>query len=167
MIARAKASTNDPAIEYRIGDIDSLELPEESFDLIFSSLTFHYVEDFARLIRMIGAALVPKGALVFTIGHPIFMAPARPRWTLDEDGNHTWPLNRYSVEGERRTDWITKGVVKFHRTLGTTLNTLIGSGNELCRVEEFAPTPEQVVDRPDLAEEVERPMILLISAKKR
>ena len=30
-----------------------------------------------------------------------------------------------SHQGERRTDWFAKGVLKHHRTLATTLNTLI------------------------------------------
>ena len=71
---------------------------------------------------MIHDALVPGGHLVFTIEHPIFMAAAHPRWTADEDGRKTWPVNGYSVEGERRTDWFARGVLKHHRTLGTTLN---------------------------------------------
>src|SRR5260221_3844907 len=33
MIARAKADTSDPAIEYRIADLEVLELPQASFDL--------------------------------------------------------------------------------------------------------------------------------------
>ena len=71
-----------------------------------------------------------------------------------------------AVEGERRTDWFAKGVLKHHRTLGTTLNTLIGAGFELRRVEEFAPTREQIEQLPELAEELERPMMLLVAARK-
>ncbi len=166
MIARAKADTSDQAIEYRIADLDTLELPEAAFDLVYSALTFHYVEDFQRLARMIHKALVPGGDLVFTIEHPIFMAAAHPHWTVDEDGRKTWPVNGYSVEGERRTDWFARGVLKYHRTLSTTLNALIDAGFELRRVEEFAPTPEQIEKFPELAEELERPMMLLVSARK-
>jgi SAM-dependent methyltransferase len=166
MIARAKADTSDPAIEYRIADLGTLELPEAAFDLVYSALTFHYVEDFRRLTRMIQKALVPGGDLVFTAEHPIFMAAAHPHWITDEDGRKTWPVNGYSLEGERRTDWFAKGVLKYHRTLGTTLNTLIDAGFELRRVEEFAPTREQIEQLPELAEELERPMMLLVSARK-
>jgi SAM-dependent methyltransferase len=166
MIARAVADTSDGGIEYRIADLETLELPPTSFDLVYSALTFHYVEDFARLARMVHKALVRGGDLIFTIEHPIFMAAAHPHWIADEDGRKTWPVNGYSVEGERRTDWYAKGVLKYHRTLGTTLNTLIGAGFELRRVEEFAPTSEQVEQLPELAEELERPMMLLISARK-
>ncbi|MGL9622886.1 class I SAM-dependent methyltransferase [Bradyrhizobium sp. U531] len=167
MIARAKADTAEPAIEYRIADLETLELPAAAFDLVYSALTFHYVEDFRGLTRMIHKALVPGGDLVFTAEHPIFMAAAHPHWITDEDGRKTWPLNGYSLEGERRTDWFAKGVLKYHRTLSTTLNTLIDAGFELRRVEEFAPTREQIEQLPELAEELERPMMLLVSARKR
>jgi hypothetical protein len=50
--------------------------------------------------------------------------------------------------------------------LGTTLNTLIDEGFNLSHVEEFAPTREQVKQSPELAEELERPMMLLVSARK-
>ncbi len=163
MIARAKADTS---IEYRIADLETLELPEAAFDLVYSSLTFHYVENFPRLTRMIHNALVPRGDLVFTAEHPIFMAATHPNWITDQDGRKTWPVDGYSVEGERRTDWFAKGVLKYHRTLSTTLNTLIEAGFELGRVEEFAPTREQIEQLPELAEELDRPMMLLISARK-
>ncbi|MBZ6076371.1 class I SAM-dependent methyltransferase [Microvirga puerhi] len=166
MISRAKADTSDPAIDYRTADLETLELPEAAFDLVYSALTFHYVEDFQRLTRMIHKALVLGGALVFTIEHPIFMAAAHPHWIADVDGRKTWPVNGYSIEGERRTDWFAKGVLKYHRTLGTTLNTLIDAGFGLRRIEEFAPTREQIEHSPELAEELERPMMLLVSVQK-
>lgn len=164
MIARAKADTADDAITYRIADLDTLELPEAAFDLAYSALTFHYVQDFGRLVRAIRRMLVPGGHLVFTIEHPIFMAAAHPHWIRDEDGRKTWPVNRYSLEGERRTDWFVKGVLKYHRTIGTTLNALIDADFQIRRVKEFAPTDDQIQQRLELAEELERPMMLLVSA---
>lgn len=108
MIERARADTADTAIEYRIADLDTLDLPEAAFDLAYSALTFHYVQDFGRLVHVIRKTLVPDGHFVFTIEHPIFMAAAHPHWISDEEGRKTWPVNRYSVEGERRTDWFAK-----------------------------------------------------------
>ena len=166
MIARATAQTADAAITYHRADLETLELPKAGFDLIYSALTFHYVEDFDRLARMIGDALVAGGDLVFTIEHPIFMAAQHPHWIVDQDGRKSWPVNGYSVEGERRTDWFTKGVVKYHRTLATTLNTLIKTGFQIRQINEFAPTAEQISALPDLAEELERPMMLLLSLRK-
>ncbi len=166
MIARARADTADPAVEYRIADLESLELPEGAFDLAYSALAFHYVQDFERLMRVIHKALAANGNLVFTIEHPVFMAATHPHWIVDDVGRKSWPVNGYSIEGERRTDWFAKGVLKYHRTLGTTLNALIDAGFQLHRVEEFAPTREQIGEMPALAEELERPMMLLVSARK-
>ncbi len=166
MIARAEADTDDPGIEYRTADIETLELPAQAFDLAYSALTFHYIADFARLVSMLHGALVPGGDLVFTIEHPIYMAAAHPHWIADEDGRKTWPVNGYSREGERRTDWFAKGVLKYHRTIGTTINTLIEAGFRVAKVEEFAPTAQQIAQIPALAEELERPMMLLIAAQR-
>jgi SAM-dependent methyltransferase len=166
MISRAKADTSDPEIEYRIADLETLELSKAAFDLAYSALAFHYIMDFNRLVRMVHQALVPGGHIVFTIEHPIFMAAVHPHWITDEDGRKTWPVNRYSVEGERQTDWFTKGVIKYHRTTSTTLNTLIHAGFRILGVEEFAPSPEQIAQTPELAEELERPMMLLVSARR-
>lgn len=91
------------------------------------------------------------------------MVAAHPHWIADEDGRKTWPVNGYSIEGERRTDWFAKGILKYHRTIGTTLNTLIGAGFQIRHVEEFSLTSEQIARALELAEEVERPMLLLIS----
>lgn len=159
-----KADTADAGISYCIADLDSLELPAGSFDLAYSALTFHYVQDFSRLTRVIRKALIAGGHLIFTIEHPIFMAAANPHWISDEEDRKTWPVNGYSLEGERRTDWFAKSVLKYHRTLGTTLNTLIDGGFQIIRVKEFAPTSEQIQQMPQLAEELERPMMLLVSA---
>jgi len=164
MIARARADTADAAIEYRIADLDTLELPAGAFDLAYSSLAFHYVQDFGRLARMVHQALARGGRLVFTIEHPVFMAAAHPRWISDGYGRQTWPVDQYAIEGARRTDWYAKGVLKFHRTLGTTLNILIDAGFQICRVEEFAPSAEQIQRMPQLKEELERPMMLMVSA---
>ncbi|TXL72672.1 class I SAM-dependent methyltransferase [Vineibacter terrae] len=166
MIARARADTDDAAITYRIADLERLELPAASFDLAYSSLVFHYLEDFGRLARTVHRALVPGAPFVFTIEHPIYMAPTRPGWAIDASGRKTWPVDRYAVEGPRTTDWLAEGVVKQHRRLGTTLNTLIGSGFAIRHVEEWAPTDDQVRQTPALAEEMERPMILIVSAQR-
>ncbi len=166
MIGRAKAMTSDPAIEYRIADLDVLELPQAAFDFAYGSLAFHYVADFGRLMRTVYRSLTPVARLVFTIEHPVFMAAARPRWGKDEDGRDTWPVNRYAIEGERSSTWFTDGVLKYHRTMATTLNTLIATGFTIREVGEFAPSADQIKANPDLAKELERPMMLHISVQR-
>lgn len=164
MLAVARGAAADPAISYERADLETLSLTEGVFDLAYSSLAFHYVEDAARLYAQIRRGLVPGGCLVFSTEHPIYMAPTHPGW-LTQDGVKTWPVDGYLLEGPRTTDWLGARVIKHHRTIGTTLNLLIAAGFTIDHVEEFCPTPEQIAARPELADEVQRPMFLIIRAR--
>lgn len=166
MLARAKAATLDAAITYERADMERLDLPEANFDLAYSSLALHYIEDVAELLANVYRALVPGGHLVFSTEHPVYTAPTNPGWLIDAQGRKTWPVDRYLVEGLRTTDWLAKGVVKYHRTIGTTLNHLIRSGFTITHVEEFCPTDDQIAAKPELEEERERPMFLLFAARR-
>jgi len=164
MLAGARSATSDAAIAYQQADLATLELEKGRFDLAYSSLALHYIEDVARLMGVVHAALVPGGHFVFSTEHPIFMAPRKPEWQVDAEGRHSWPVDSYLAEGPRSTEWFTPGVVKYHRTLGTTINHLIGAGFTIRHVEEFGPTAEQIAAQPELAKERERPMFLLAAA---
>ncbi len=166
MLARARRDTEDPAIAYRRADLDTLDLAPGAFDLVYSSLAFHYVGDFPKLVAAIHHSLVPGGALVFSIEHPIYMAAGKIDWIDGPGGRKTWPVYDYGIEGERRTDWFADGVLKFHRTLATTLNTLIAAGFTIAKIDEYAPTPDEAAADPSLREELDRPGLLLVSARR-
>ncbi|MBU6497875.1 MAG: class I SAM-dependent methyltransferase [Rhodospirillales bacterium] len=166
MLARAREMTDDPAITYARADLESAGLAAASFDLVYSSLTLHYIADLAGLIAAIHRALAPGGRLVFSVEHPIFTAPSAPGWVADAAGRRTWPVDGYLVEGPRRTDWITRGVIKQHRTIGTYLTLLLRAGFTLDHVEEWGPTEAQIAERPALADERMRPPFLLVAAHR-
>jgi 2-polyprenyl-3-methyl-5-hydroxy-6-metoxy-1,4-benzoquinol methylase len=167
MLARAIAETRDPAISYRRADLESLSLEAESFELIVSSMAFHYVEDFKRLTGILYASLVPGGALVFSIEHPIYAARAEPEWVTTTAGGRAFAIENYSVEGERVTNWIADGVVKYHRTIATTLNTLGRQGFEFAALNEWQPSEEQLIAHPEWRDtELIRPMFLVVSVIK-
>lgn len=164
MLARARDETEDDAIVYRAADLETLKLPQAAFDLVYSSLAFHYIEDFNRLAGEIFRSLKAGGSFVFSIEHPIFMAPVEPGW-IELNGRKSWPVNQYLREGARETSWLADGVVKYHRTIGSTLNTLIAAGFTVDHVLEWFPGEEQIEAMPSLAEEMERPMILIVKAR--
>lgn len=164
MLARARADTPNPAIAYRRADMEHLQLPPASFDLIYSSLALHYIERLSDLLAQVHRALVPGGRFVFSAEHPVFTAPAEPGWSMTAGGRKTWALDDYLEEGPRSTDWLAKGVIKQHRTIATYLNMLLGLGFILTRVEEWGPTPEQIAAKPIWADERRRPPFLLVSS---
>lgn len=166
MLARARELTDDPGISYRLGDLEQLALPSREFDLVYSSLTLHYLPDLAPLLTAIYQTLQPGGWLVFTTEHPIYTCPVRQGWLTDGEGQRSWAVSNYQNEGQRVSNWLADGVIKYHRTLGTTLNALMAAGFTLRHVNEWGPSAEQLVATPALAEEVERPMMVLISAQR-
>jgi SAM-dependent methyltransferase len=141
-------------------------LPEGSFNLVYSSLAFHYLEDLNRLLSQIHRTLVPGGSLVFSVEHPIYTAPSDQKWLVADASRKVWPVDRYSDEGPRSADWLAKGVIKQHRTLATYLNALLRLGFTLARVDEWAPSEEQIKAEPSWADERERPPFLIIAARR-
>jgi ubiquinone/menaquinone biosynthesis C-methylase UbiE len=166
MLDRARATTPAGRITYQRADLENLTLPAAAYDLAYSSLTLHYIERLPELFAAIYRALTPGGHFVFSAEHPIYTAPAQPGFVQDATGRRVWPLNQYAVEGPRTTDWLAKGVIKQHRTLGTYLNQLIAAGFTITRVQEWAPTAEQLAAQPALDEERDRPMMVLVAATR-
>ncbi|OZG74664.1 SAM-dependent methyltransferase [Hahella sp. CCB-MM4] len=166
MLSRAKEMTSDPEIHYEQADLEKVSLAESSYDLVYSSLTFHYLEDLEGLVAKIHRALKPGGWLVFSAEHPVFTAPSNPGWTQLDDHQNLWPVNQYLVEGPRITNWLADGVTKQHRTLGTYVNMLLRQGLMLRHLEEWKPTAEQIEQQPELKVELERPMFFIAAAQR-
>lgn len=166
MLARAREINAAPNIAYAEADLDTLTLPRDSADLVYSALAFHYLKDLKRLFGEVARALRPGGAFTFSVEHPMFTAPSSPRWIEGADGKACWPVNNYLIEGERVTDWLAEGVVKQHRALSTYLNLLISQGLAPTHVEEWGPSDAQLAADPTLGAERQRPTFLLVAAQK-
>ncbi len=167
MLDRARATTDDPAITYVQSAIEDIGFDAGSFDVVLSSLALHYVEDFDRACARVAACLVDDGAFVFSVEHPVFTAREAQDWHRGAAGEIShWPVDDYQREGRRHTRWMADDVVKYHRTVATTVNTLIDNGFRIARLLEPQPTPEAMASDPALADELRRPMFMAVSAVK-
>jgi 2-polyprenyl-3-methyl-5-hydroxy-6-metoxy-1,4-benzoquinol methylase len=129
MPERAMALTQDPAIEYRCASIEELDFGGERFDLVVSSLSLHYVEDYAGALARIAPLLDAGGRLSFSVEHPIRTALPAQQWVRDAAGTPLyWPVDDYHQEGRRETRWFVDGVIKFHRTVETYVMGLLNAG---------------------------------------
>jgi SAM-dependent methyltransferase len=171
MIAQAEDWGRDPAIEYQLGDLDTVELKESAYDLVFSSLAFHYLTNLDGLFTKAYNSLSPTGRFVFSVEHPIYTAPvqASPGFQTDVDApeRKSWPLNSYANEGLRIRNWLKDGVRKQHRKIDTYVSSLLGAGFTLTGLIEWMPTLKHVEDHPEWKDELERPMFLLFAAEKK
>ena len=167
MLNEAKARTTDPRITFLRGAIEEMDFRLESFDLIISSLAFHYVESLNTMYAMLYRILKSNGDLVFSVEHPIFTAYGNQDWAYDEGGNRLhWPVDHYFSEGQREAMFLGQKVIKYHRTLTTYLHSLLTSGFSLRNVIEPLPPQEMMKTDPGMRDELRRPMMLLVSAHK-
>ena len=164
MLDRARSETSSDRIDYRQSDLDQVHLDDERYDLVYSSLALHYLDDLDRLFGVVSACLGDRGAFVFSVEHPVVTAPTSPAFVQSSDGRQVWPLDGYFDEGERITDWLAPGVRKVHRTIETYLTSLIGEGFVVKHLVEWKPSPEQITENPEWGVERQRPAFLLVSA---
>jgi 2-polyprenyl-3-methyl-5-hydroxy-6-metoxy-1,4-benzoquinol methylase len=168
MLAEARARGDDPGITYLQSSLEAFEPERASFDLVVSMLSIHYVADYGLIVRRIAGCLMPGGRFAISVEHPIYTASGTPAWHLGPDGTWAhWPVDRYREEGERRTHWFVDGVVKYHRTVETYVNTLLDAGLALVRLEEpEAESPVVLAEHPEWREERRRPPFLLLAADR-
>lgn len=117
MLEVAKEKTHFPQVEYKCCAIEDVEFPEESFDVILSSLAFHYVADYEILVKKIYRILKSGGKLVFTVEHPVFTAYGIQDWHYNEKGEILhFPVDNYYYEGKRTAMFLGEKVIKYHRS---------------------------------------------------
>lgn len=165
MLATAKKHEK---IKYVHSSMEDVKFNENEFDLIVSSLAFHYIADYESLIARIVKWIKPNGYLLFSTEHPIVTANKRAEgWVSDSDSNILhWPINHYGEEGLRSQFWGVDGVIKYHRKISTLLNVLVRNGLSVQEVEEPESTVDGLNKMPKLLNERKRPSFIVIKATR-
>lgn len=167
MLAVARGHHAASVIEYRRMAMEDADFADGSFDVVLSSLAFHYVADFGALVRKIVRWLRPGGDFVFSCEHPVFTAEGPQNWYRDEQGNILhFPVDNYYIEGRRQAVFLGERVTKYHRTLTSYAGALLSGGFTLTGLAEPQPPQEMIDTVPGMADELRRPMMLILSAKK-
>lgn len=169
MIAKAKEINSDSKIEYRTMAIEDFDYRGcEKFDVVLSSLTFHYIESFENVCADVTACLKQGGEFIFSVEHPIFTSYGSQEWCRNENGEILhWPVDRYFSEGKRESHFLGEEVIKYHKTLTTYVGDLIRAGFEITSLIEPEPDSELLETVVGMKDELRRPMMLIIAAKKK
>lgn len=166
MIAEARNRTNDSGITYINSAIEDYRMAERAYDLVISRLALHYVSGYRGVTLSVYRGLRDGGRFVFSVEHPICTALCQG-WQDDANGAHRfWPVDDYSNEGARKQHWFVDGVIKYHRTIQTYVNTLLDVGYRMNRVLEPQAEEASLRRRPDFADAARRPPLLVIAASK-
>lgn len=166
MLKVAQEKNHYDNVHYQKMAMEDIDFPENSFDVVISSLALHYTPDFNLICQKVRHSLSPNGAFIFSVEHPIFTAYGNQEWFYDQNGEIScWPVDHYFEEGKREADFLNHKVVKYHKTLTTYVNTLLQNGFTLKGLEEPTP-PKHLLNVPGMKDEFRRPMMLIISAKR-
>ena len=154
-------------IEYRQCAMEDIDFPAGSFDIVLSSLAFHYLASFSPIAEKVSRLLAPGGSFVFSVEHPVFTAYGSQDWYYGDKGEILhFPVDRYFYEGRREAVFLGEEVVKYHRTLTTYIKDLLGSGFQIRDLAEPMPPADLLETVPCMKDELRRPMMLLIAAEK-
>lgn len=167
MLAVAREKTRSPQARYLRMPIEEIDFAENSFDIVLSSLALHYVASFEEVAKRVSRCLTAGGAFVFSAEHPVFTAHGTQDWYYDAEGKILhFPVDNYFYEGERTARFLGEEVVKYHKTLTTYLDGLLTNGFEIRRVAEPQP-PAHMMELEGMRDEMRRPMMLIVSARKK
>ena len=168
MLEKARENTKGFNVEYIKSAIEDTTFSAGSFDIVISSLAFHYVKSFEEICRKVYDDLTENGNFIFSVEHPVFTSSEEQDWYYDEHGTRIhWPVDDYYREGLRKTNFLGEEVLKYHKTVTTYVNTLIKSGFEIKELREPEPDAELLESIPEMKDELRRPMFLIISAVKK
>ncbi len=168
MLNEAIEKTSSSKINYSCMSIEDIDFEENSFDVVISSLAFHYVESFEHIVDRVSRCLTRNGILVFSVEHPVFTAQGPQDWYCDKSGRKLhWPVDSYFSEGVREAVFLGEKVVKYHKTLTTYMSSLINRGFEITGCVEPRPAKSLLETQSEMSDELRRPMMLLVSARKK
>ncbi|MGM0940785.1 MAG: class I SAM-dependent methyltransferase [Bacillota bacterium] len=164
MLEVAKKQTTSKKVEYIHSDIEDISFAENTFDIVLSSLTLHYIESFSDIAKNVHRYLKGDGVFVYSVEHPIFTSDGNQDWIYSEDGSIAhFPVDNYFYEGKRATNFLGENVTKYHKTLTTYVDGLLKNGFHINRIVEPMP-PENMINVPGMKDELRRPMMFIVSA---
>jgi SAM-dependent methyltransferase len=133
-----------------------LPFGDASFDVVFSSLTLHYVADWEPLFSEFARVLMPGGSFVFSTHHPSMEVGLADYFTVREIDDRWSGFGAAAVR-----------VRFFHRPLHAILTPLLNAGFRIDAISEPEPDAELAARDPD-ADRVLRtkPFFLFVRATK-
>ena len=176
------AKRNHPDIEFHQMDMEQLDFEDASFDLAYSSLAIHYIDDWTQTLTETHRILREGGQYVFSCGHPIDSS-----LEFEVDGNVKYAIlgRKVNLDTKKRIfygDYLAvedKGVkplswmigdievTTYHRTVSKMIEQISAAGFKIERLIEPEPTIEMQEAAPIMYEQLRRiPAFMIWVLKK-
>ncbi len=170
MLEFAEINNKIDGIEFKKIAMEDISSINQKFDIIISSLAFHYIKDFDKLIEDCYNLLNDNGYLVFSQEHPIttcikYTEHVKKGHTIIDD-KYFGLFSDYNRPGKRTVEWFGEEVIKYHRNFEEIINTLINKGFMIDKILEPIPSKEAIKNNPKYINQYDRPFFLFVRAKK-
>ena len=170
MIDEANKENKVDGVEFKVLPMEDISTLGKTFDMVISSLAFHYIKDFDKLVKDIYDILNDGGYLIFSQEHPNITSfkPTEnmPKGHIEVDGKYYGVFSDYNRLGERELNWFDKKVLKYHRNFEYIINTLVNTGFTIEEVNEPVPSEEGIKINPKYNNQFDRPYFLIIKVRK-
>lgn len=170
MIKVANKENKIDGVEYKLLPMEDISTLDEKFDLVISSLAFHYVKDYPKLIKDIYNLLTDSGVLLFSQEHPLntatILSSEQATNRIEIDNKLYFLLSDYNRNGLRNTYWNGEVVEKYHRNFSQLINTLTETGFKIDKIHEPTPTKEAVEKIPKYIHQYDKPYFIFIKTHK-
>lgn len=145
-------------------DLELFQANDAQYDLIVSRFVIHYLSDIERLFEEVHRSLLPGGKFVFTVQHPLTTSSFASKAEGERRGD--WLVDDYFREGERSEPWISKTVVKHHRTTETYFTALAEAGFAVTALKEGKPVQTNFESIAEFERRERIPLMLIFSAQR-
>lgn len=141
-----------PDLEFDTMPMEALNFPEETFDMVYSSLVMHYAPEWSGPLAEVKKVLKKEGLFLFSTHHPIWWGAQSVREGdkfITRLGAAKWGNNKNEIYGDyltarkiENTMFNELVVTYYHKPLSDILEEILSSGLRLKRFIEPKPTEE-------------------------
>ncbi|WP_412066541.1 class I SAM-dependent methyltransferase [Rhizobium sp. SYY.PMSO] len=178
--AREMEAREPLGIDYVLGDGQSIDFPDASFDFVTAFMSLMDMADQQSVLKGIERVLRPRGFLQFSILHPCFVPPTRKNirneageavavqiadYFDETDGRiERWLFS--AIPAEERAGLTPFSIPRFHRTLTSWVSMIVGAGLAIEAFGEPMATSEMALTEPVVADTRIAPIFLHVRARK-
>lgn len=172
------AKYNYPKYDFEVGDLNEWS-SKNKFDVIFSSLTFHYINDWDSMFKRILPSLKENGEIIFSCHHPI-------KWGGETKRSKN--INKFILGYEKiktTSDFKVYGdylnareihdklfgkidITHYHKPISMMVDIFIKNNLEIIKMVEPKPIIESKTSNPDFYETYSKiPLFVLFKLRKK